>query len=310
MIETARGAVADDSLGITLMHEHLCVLSDGVVDAFPRVFDRVAAADIAVEQVLAVAALGVGTIVDLTVMGQGRHIGVIADVAARVPVNIVAATGAYTFDQLPHYFSERPTDHLAEQFVADIEEGIAGTEIKAAVIKCSTDVQGVTEDVDKLLRATARASVATNALISTHTHAASRNGIDQLRIFADEGVDPARVVIGHSGDSDDIDYLLTLAASGAYLGMDRFGYDRIQPMDSRIQMVLELHRRGLGRQLLLSHDCCCHIDWFPKDSPVLAGLSMVHLLERVTPALRAAGLGDDAIDEMLIDNPRRALAGN
>jgi phosphotriesterase-related protein len=247
--------------------------------------------------------------VDLTVLGLGRDIEFIADVAAQVPVNIVVATGAYTFDQLPPYFRSRSIDHLADLFIADIREGIGHTEIKAAVIKCTTDAPGVTTDVDKLLRATARASIATGALISTHSNARSRTGLDQLRIFLEEGVDPTRIVIGHCGDTDDIDYLQEVADSGAFMGLDRFGIDAQLPMERRAATLVELHRRGHGGQLVVSHDYCCHIDWFPKDHPVLVPRSIVHVFVDVVPRLREAGLDEPAIDALFVDNPRRALGG-
>lgn len=310
MIETATGAVEGSALGFTLMHEHICVGSDGVAQAFPRLFDRAGAVSQAITQVTAVADLGVRTIVDVTVMGQGRDIGVIADVAAAVPANIVVATGAYTFADLPRYFQNRPTETLAEQFVADIRDGIGESGIRAAVIKCTTDEQGVTPDIDKLLRATAMAQRETDVLISTHTHAPSRSGVEQLRIFAEEGVDLSRVVIGHSGDTDDLDYLMRIADSGALLGMDRFGLDRRLPFDQRVGTIIELVRRGYGDRVVLSHDYCCYIDWVPGDSPLLQGLAMDHIPLRVLPALRRAGLGAEEVRRLIVNNPRRALTGS
>ena len=309
MIETVGGPVDERDLGITLMHEHLCILTDGVTTAFPRVFDRDAAVATAVARIGEVAALGVQTIVDLTVLGLGRDIRVHEAVGQQVGVNIVVATGAYTFDVLPKYFRSRSIDHLAAQFVADIRDGIAGSGIKAAVLKCTTDAPGVTPDVEKLLRATARAHLQTGTPVSTHTNASKRTGLDQLRIFREEGVDPCNVVIGHCGDSDDLDYLLEIADSGAFLGMDRFGIDSLLPVDKRTAIVVELHRRGYGGQLLLSHDCCCTIDWFPPESGVLPSRSMTQIFVEVLPQLRDAGFGDADIEMLLVDNPRRALRG-
>jgi oligopeptide/dipeptide ABC transporter ATP-binding protein len=243
MIQTARGPIEPDALGLTLMHEHLCIVSDGVPQAFPRTFPREATVAEAIARVNEAANHGVQSILDLTVLGLGRDIALIAEVAAQVPVNILVATGAYTFDQLPPYFRSRPIDHLAEQFIADIEEGIADSGIRAAAIKCTTDAPGVTTDVEKLLRASARAQLATGVLLNTHSNPKARTGLDQLRIFREEGVDLRRVIIGHCGDTDDLDYLLEVADSGAFMGMDRFGIDASLPVDRRIAMVLELLER-------------------------------------------------------------------
>ncbi|HEV8296607.1 MAG TPA: phosphotriesterase-related protein [Acidimicrobiales bacterium] len=309
MVETVGGPVDAADLGVTLMHEHLCILSDGLVQAFPRVWDRQACLDEAVARMHEAASHGVRTVVDLTVLGLGRDIDFIAEVAAQVPVNVVVATGAYYFEQLPPYFRSRSIDHLAEQFIADIEEGIGNTAIKAAVIKCTTDAPGVTDDVDKLLRATARAQLATGALISTHSNARSRTGLDQLRIFLEEGVDPSRIVIGHCGDTDDLDYLKEVGDSGAFMGLDRFGIDAQLPLEKRAATLVALYQRGYGDQLVVSHDYCCYIDWFPKDHPVLVPRSIGHLFVDVVPRLREAGLDQDAIDTLFVHNPRRALGG-
>src|SRR5207253_1690548 len=120
----------------------------------------------------------------------------------------------YTFNELPHYWGGRGpgtgpngTDPMVELFVRDIVEGIAGTGIKAAIIKCATDRPGVTPAVERVLRACAVTHRRTGAPITTHTLAAARRGLEQQAIFKSEGVDLSRVVIGHSGDTDDLGYL-------------------------------------------------------------------------------------------------------
>src|SRR6185503_12571790 len=97
-------------------------------------------------------------------------------------------------------------EFMTDMFVRDIEEGIAGTGVKAAILKCATDKPGVTHGVERVLRAVAKAHRSTGVPISTHTHARTERGLDQQRIFEEEGVDPSRVIIGHSGDTTDIDY--------------------------------------------------------------------------------------------------------
>ena len=116
---------------------------------------------------------------------------------------------------------------MTDMFVGDITEGIAGTGIKAAILKCATDEPGVTPGVERVLRAVAQAHRQTGVPISTHTHAATRRGLEQQRIFAEEGVDLSRVVIGHCGDTTDIGYLEELIGNGSYIGMDRFGLDTL-----------------------------------------------------------------------------------
>ena len=123
---------------------------------------------------------------------------------------------------------------MTDMFVRDIEQGIADTGIKAGILKCATDEPGITPGVERVLRAVAQAHKRTGVPISTHTHAGLRRGLEQQRIFEEEGVDLSRVIIGHSGDSTDVGYLEELIAAGSYLGMDRFGIDVILPFEERV----------------------------------------------------------------------------
>ncbi len=150
-------------------------------------------------------------------------------------------------------------------FVRDIEQGIADTGIKAGILKCATDEPGVTPGVERVLRAVAQAHKRTGVPISTHTHAGLRRGLEQQRIFEEEGVDLSRVVIGHSGDSTDIGYLEELIAAGSYLGMDRFGIDVILPFEDRVNIVAQMCERGHADKMVLSHDANCYFDALPEE---------------------------------------------
>ena len=150
-------------------------------------------------------------------------------------------------------------------FVRDIEEGIADTGIKAGILKCATDEPGITPGVERVLRAVAQAHKRTGVPISTHTHAGLRRGLEQQRIFEEEGVDLSRVIIGHSGDSTDVGYLEELIAGGSYLGMDRFGIDVILPFEERVNIVAQMCERGHADKMVLSHDANCYFDALPEE---------------------------------------------
>ncbi len=263
-------------------------------------------------------ASGIDTIVDPTALGLGRYIPRIATLASRIDLNIVVATGLYTFDEVPPYWRHRVpgrgpngSDPMVDLFVRDITEGIAGTGVKAGVIKCATDRPGVTPDVERVLRACAQAHRATGAPITTHTHAGLQRGLEQQEIFRSEGVDLTRVVIGHSGDTDDLGYLEALIDNGSILGMDRFGLDGYLPTAGRVAVVAELCRRGYADRMVLSHDAACYLDWIPGEVPLAdrPNWHYLHISRDVLPALRAAGVTEAQIDTMLVDTPRRFLEG-
>jgi phosphotriesterase-related protein len=117
------------------------------------------------------------------------------------------------------------------------------------------------------------------------------------------------VVIGHCGDSEDLEYLEAILERGSFIGMDRFGLDMILPTEKRIATIAELCRRGRADQMVLSHDACCHIDFFPATHAELAAgvpnWNFRHIPEDVVPALGKAGVSEAEIRAMTVDNPRR-----
>ena len=314
-VETVRGAIDTSELGRVLMHEHVFVISVEMQQNRPEEWgDEDARVADAVRRLSELATAGVGTIVDPTAFGLGRYIPRIARVAASIELNIVVATGLYTFNDLPHYFTRRTpgsgpggSDPMVDLFVRDITEGIAGTGIKAGIIKCATDRPGVTPGVERVLRACARAHLLTGVPITTHTHAATRRGSEQQDVFEQEGVDLTRVVIGHCGDTDDLDYLEALIARGSLLGMDRFGIDSYLPTAKRVEVVAELCRRGHAGHLVLSHDASCYLDWIPGEVPPAhhPNWHYLHITNDVIPALIEQGVSQAQIDTMLVANPRR-----
>ena len=313
-VETVRGAIPTEGLGVTLMHEHVFVLSPEIIANYPEGWgDEAAREDAAVEKLNALKAAGVDTIVDPTVIGLGRYIPRIQRVAARTDLQIVVATGVYTYGDVPMYFhftgpgtALNGPEPMIDLFVRDITEGIAGTGVKAAILKCATDEAGVTPGVDRVLRAVAAAHRATGVPITTHTHAHSRRGLEQQRIFAEEGVDLSRVVIGHSGDTTDLDYLEELVAAGSYIGMDRFGIDNVLGFEDRVDTVVKMCERGHADRMVLAHDASCYIDWLPEAALplVLPNWHYLHIHHDVLPALRKRGVTEEQITTMLVGNPR------
>lgn len=313
-IQTARGAVDSSQLGTTLMHEHVFVLDTEVMQNYPEDWgsenDRV---EDAVRRLNELKSRGVDTIVDLTVIGVGRYIPRIKQIAQQTNINIIVATGIYTYNDVPRYFHFRGPgtvlngpELMVDMFVRDIEEGIADTGVRAAILKCATDEPGVTKDVERVLRATAQAHRRTGVPISTHTHARKRVGLDQQRIFREEGVDLSRVVIGHSGDTTELSYLEELIGNGSYIGMDRFGIDTIVSFADRVDTVAEMCKRGHAGKMVLSHDAACYNHWLPE-RPLPAMLPRWHYLHihnDVIPALKQKGVTDEQLHTMLVQNPR------
>jgi len=307
-VQTARGPIDTARLGRTLMHEHVFVISTEIQQNYPEEWgaEEKRIAD-AIKRLNELKAAGIDTILDPTAIGLGRYVPRIKKIADQIGLNIVVATGLYTFDVLPHYFNARSEDIMTQMFVRDIEKGIADTGIKAGVLKCATDEPGVTKGVEQVLRCCARAHRQTGVPITTHTHARTRRGLEQQKIFKEEGVDLSRVVIGHCGDSDDLDYLTEIMANGSYIGMDRFGIDVILSTEKRVNTVAELCKRGFADKMVLSHDAACYLDWIPGElpPPMLRHWNYLHISKDILPMLRDKGVNDAQIEQMLVTNPRR-----
>jgi phosphotriesterase-related protein len=297
------------------MHEHIFVLSPEFVANYPEHdgFDEGKHVPEAINRLEELAAAGIDTIVDPTVIGLGRYIPRIQRIADQVGVNIVVATGLYTYNDVPHYLHFRGPgtpfggeDPLVDMFVEDITTGIAGTGVKAAFLKCATDHEGVRPGVERVLRAVSKAHRATGVPIMTHSHPVSRRGLEQQNVFDSEGVDLSRVLIGHSGDTTDLDYLAEVADRGSILGMDRFGLDTILSFEDRVNTVAAMCERGYANRMVLSQDASCYIDWLPSEQlPQFApNWHYLHISNDVLPALRERGVSEQDITTMMVDTPR------
>jgi phosphotriesterase-related protein len=317
-VETVNGRIDVEELGLTLIHEHFFSSDEAVSAQWPHVRDHELEHRLAMESAEGVKSHGVASVVEPTAMLLGRDVEASKRVADESGLQVVLCTGIYTYDHLPQFLLNRSEDYIADLFVHDIEEGIQGTGIKAAFIKCAADEPGVNERVEKVHRAAARASNRTGRPIMAHSRPASNTGPRQVEIFLDEGVPPDKIQIAHTGDSDDLDYIERLLETGVWIGMDRYGIDLYLPTDRRNATVLELLRRGYAERMFLSQDFNIPIanglDWYPPEVVEqlrAAGAgndwSMTFLFESVIPTLTEGGMTEEQLEPMMIENPKRWL---
>lgn len=320
IVQTARGPVDSAALGRVLVHEHVFLMDmEYTVNYRPDFFtdETISRAAARIDELTR---LGIDTIVDLTVLGLGRHVPSLLAVAERTGINIVLSTGLYTFDGLPGPFQfhgpglllDRP-EPLLDLFLRDLTEGMGGTKIRAGMLKCAIDEPGLRPGVERAMRAVAQAGRLTGTPITVHTAPLSHTGLEVQRVLGEEGVDLADVVIGHCGDTTDLDYLMRLADKGSLLGMDRFGINFTISTQQRVDTIAAMVKRGYAGQLTLSHDCCiCWSDFFPSMEDyarVMPDHHLHHIHDDVLPLLREAGVGEADLDAMFAANPRRLFEG-
>jgi phosphotriesterase-related protein len=313
-VETVNGPIDVDELGLTLIHEHFRATDEAARFQFPHLYDEQAEWEVALADANAVKRHGVRTVVEPSAIFLNRDAAFSKRVADESGVQVILATGVYTYDHLPQVLMNRTEDELAEIFVHDIENGIQGTGIKAAFIKCAADEPGVTPNVEKVHRAAARASNQTGRPIMAHSHPKSETGLAQMRVFEEEGVDPAKVQVAHTGDTDDLEYIERLLDTGCWIGMDRYGLEIYLPTEQRQATVLALLEKGHADRMFLSQDWCSTLDYFTTEveeqlTPNAApNWSMTFLFEQVIPELKERGMTDEQLDQMMVENPKRWLA--
>ncbi len=315
VVPTVLGGVPSDRLGATYMHEHIFTLDLEIELNYPEGWDETERVAGAVAKLQHLKERGIDTIVDLTVLGLGRYIPRIQRIAEQVDLNIVVSTGLYTYNDLPLQFGfqdpEGPfgfkSEPLVEMFERDILNGIADTGVRAGMLKFATDEPGLTKGVVRVIRAVAATHKRTRTPITTHSNAPLRQGVDQQRLLREAGVDLSSVIVGHSGDTDDLAYLRQLMDAGSYIGMDRFGLDNILAFERRCQVVAQLAAEGYANRMVLSQDTCASSRFMDQDrlAALVPHWHYEHIIDDVLPELRRLGVSQGQIDEMLVANPRQ-----
>ncbi|WP_052848002.1 phosphotriesterase family protein [Streptomyces avicenniae] len=317
-VPTARGPIDAADLGVTLAHEHLFVLSAEFQSNYPHLWDREAGIAAAVRQLADAYAAGVRTLVDMTVVGQGRDVGLVAAVAERTPVNIVLATGVYSVDGIPLFARFRgpgcaieAEEPLIDLLVGDVTTGIGGTDVRAGLVKFACERVPPDAAAHRMAAVTAEVHRRTGVPVVVHCDPFEGNGLQLVRLLEREGVAAGSVVVAHAGDDADLARLRALADTGCVLGYDRYGMTPFAPDDQRNATLAELVRAGHVAQLLVSQDHATHIDYLTAEQKARTypDWSYVHLLRNALPRLlREPGIDEATVRTLLVDNPRRLLS--
>ena len=319
-IQTVTGNATPDELGRTLMHEHLVIGYPGwEADTIRPGPTRAEMKARCIERIEEMKAEGITAMVDPCPSDLGRDVELMAEVAQQTGFQLICATGLYKQQEggVPYWHFRSQfggvVDAMAELFIREIEDGVGETGIKPGIIKVATGQGTITDYERQILEAAAKASVATDTPITTHTDAGTM-GDEQQRILSAHGVAPHRIVIGHSCGTSDTDYHRGIARGGSDLGFDRFGLDMLQPDTERVAALLRLIEHGAGDRVVVSHDSVWCWRGMPIPDPAMreameATWNPLHFTRRIAPQLREGGATDAQIDALLVDNPRRYFEG-
>lgn len=296
VVQTVLGPIDASKLGFTLTHEH-------VIPGPTKVFSsRTISVFDAVDKLKEARDGGVDTVVDLSPGEDGRDVRFVEEVSRKSGIQIVVCTGQRLF---PPELRNRTTEALTELFIKEIELGIDGTGIRAGVIKAASESEGVSVFEERVLRAAARASKATGVPIETHSNSRLRGGIKQAEIFEAEGASPASVSIGHSDDTDNMEYLIGLARRGYTLGMDHafWGMNPAAtlPWHERVRSVKRLIDAGFIDKLFFSND------WVHGDveREQVNPDGLLFTIRKTIPYLKQLGVSEQQIQVIAVENPKR-----
>jgi predicted metal-dependent phosphotriesterase family hydrolase len=298
-VQTVTGPQDPATLGVTLTHEHVFLTlwaNDG-----HGYIGQLTDEDVLAAELSAFRAVGGSAIVDQTPGGAGRNPEGLVRISERTGVAIVTGCGWYTEPYYPpgDDLARRAVDDIADELVAEILSGLDGTGVRPGMIGEIGASQGwVSPLEERVHRAAARAQRRTGLPLATHTlyHSAGRQ---QMRIFDEEGVDPARVCIGHCDTFPSLDYCLEVARWGGYVSIDNVGFQQGDHEERVRRLVLGLLEQGMEERVLLSQD----VGQVPELRSA-GGRGYTYLAETFLPSL---GLDEPMLRTLTIDNPRRWL---
>ncbi|MFC1893337.1 phosphotriesterase [Chloroflexota bacterium] len=307
-INTLLGTIDPEEMGITATHEHIMWGPPGWEYNPDFWFDIKQVFEKCYNELMDFKLLGGRTYVDCSGIGLGRDLDIYVKLAASTGLQIVASTGFWGDDGIAPYFRKKDIDYLEELFVRELTQGMGHTRIKAGVIKVGNGIKDVTKLEEMEYRAAARAAKRTGAAIITH---GVHHAVWQLNILLEEKLDPSRIIISHldSKANLDLERDKQIARAGAYVAYDHIGIEEwgkmfyAMPDERRVELVVAMLEAGFRDRILLSTDSNCHgLGW---GDTFLHNVG--HMLRYFVPKLRQAGISEETINHILVENPKRVI---
>jgi phosphotriesterase-related protein len=302
VVNTVTGPIEAGQLGWTMPHEHIVVAWDGTFLDSTLEVDWQKLEDDAAGALTRARESGIDSFIDMTTIEMGRDPALMKRLSEKSGLQIICCTGLFAEGYgIPQYFRELTEEEIAEIYVKEITEGIGDTGVQAGVIKVATGDRVVTQLEEKIVRAGARAHVATGAPVLTHTGRGG-GGERQIELLTEGGVAPGKIVVGHSDVSADSKYHLRLLRKGVYVGFDRIGLKAFMPDEVRAGCIATLIRMGYTGQLTMSLDA--HVEWCGRPQPLTEEREFTSLRDDFFPRLHQMGITEEEIESIMVDNIR------
>jgi 5-phospho-D-xylono-1,4-lactonase len=307
---TVLGDISPEELGIVYAHEHLVIHGGRPVQLFPDF--ELADVDKAVAELAPVQAMGLRTVVDAMPADCGRDVLMLAEIARRSGVNVIAPSGLhherYYHDR--HWSVRLSADEIADLFIADITDGIdeldycgpmvKRTPHKAGVMKIAGSAGGPSQRDEKVFAAAAMAQHRTGCPILTHCEGGT-GAIEQVEILVRHGGDPAHIVLSHVDKIVDRQYMHDIAASGARVEYDQ-GFRWGEEDNGTLQLLEWAAEDGLLGHITLGLDAARQKYW----TQFGGAPGWTYLLGEFSALMRERGLGDAEQHILFVQAPAAA----
>jgi phosphotriesterase-related protein len=338
IVQTVLGPTTTDSMGVTLMHEHLLmsfatwhhppktasrmilrdvpvslsVLGELRMDPFVSLDNlQQYDVDLAAREIQQFADLGGSTVLDPTNRGIGRDPQALAAISRRTGLNVIIGSGYYLEVSHPPAVKQMNSDNIAAEIERDLKIGIDETGIRAGFIGEIGVSARFTPEEEKVLRGAASAQKNCQVPLMVHLPGWERLAGRVLDVIAEEGVDLHTVILCHMNPSwRDFDYQCGLAQRGAYVEYDMISMDYYYadqgaqcPSDAENAAAIQrLIDSGYGDRILISQDV-----FLKMMLSAYGGFGYGYILRHFVPRLQRLGVTEAAIKTLLIDNPRRVF---
>ena len=298
-VHTVRGPVAANDLGFTLPHEHIMVDFGGASTAGKHRYQSDNVIEVMKPYLDDIRTQGVDTLMECTPNFLGRDVEIFRTLSEGTGLNIVTNTGLYNNQYLPDYAHGRSAESLAEDWIAEFEDGIDGTGIKPGFIKTAVNEQPNELDL-KIIQAAAIAHKATGLTIATHTGLADA-AEKVLALLESHQVNPSRWIFVHAHIEPDLQRLVELANTGVWIELDGLGFGGDE---EHLERLLTLVEHGFEDQILLSQDA----GWYNIGEENGGQINpFTHLKAEFLPLAKERGLDDAVIEKITRINPAKAF---
>ncbi len=297
------GTFPIDSLGLTLIHEHMLVDFIGADSTSPDRWNRDSVVAKVLPYLLEVKKHGVKTILDCTPSFLAKDPLLLKELSEKSGIRILTNTGYYGAvdgKYLPAHAFTESSQQLADRWINEFENGIEGTGIKPGFIKISVNEADTLREVDrKLVEAAGITHQKTGLQIASHT-GTWKTAKQEVEILQKMGVDPSAFVWVHAQAEQDFQNYIEAADMGVWISLDGIGWS----IDEYVDRLIFAKENELMYRILISHDA----GWYDPAKPNGGDLQpFTNIFEKLIPALNEKGFSQSDWNQLLIENPKKAF---